>query len=182
MEGNRPLLLKLTVNLTPFGTMILIPGYWSFDPKRDLNWKAITALHRARGVQRQGPKLSKNRMAMRDDAIAAKRLWREEKLQGLRGRPRVEWVLTKLHLDCGNDESKRKRLLKDEVNTLCSREARCGIIRWLENLPPHNKTTPRPSHLTPAAATSRADSYVRELSVLGALHFAPIRSAILALF
>jgi hypothetical protein len=54
MEGDRPLLLKLTVNLTPFGTMILIPGYWSFDPKRDLNWKAITALHRARGVQRYG--------------------------------------------------------------------------------------------------------------------------------
>ncbi|MCL4854523.1 MAG: hypothetical protein KJZ78_24450, partial [Bryobacteraceae bacterium] len=58
MEGDRPLLLKLTVNLTPFGTMILIPAYWSFDPKRDLNWKAITALHRARGVHRQGPKLS----------------------------------------------------------------------------------------------------------------------------
>jgi hypothetical protein len=28
MEGDRPLLLKLTVNLTPFGTMILIPAYW----------------------------------------------------------------------------------------------------------------------------------------------------------
>jgi len=112
MEGDRPLLLKLTVNLTPFGTMILIPAYWSFDPKRDLNWKAITGLHRARGVQRQGPKLSKNRMAMRDDSIAAKRLWREAKTQGLRGRTRVEWVLAKLRLDCGNDESKLKRLLR----------------------------------------------------------------------
>lgn len=112
MEGDRPLLLKLTVNLTPYGTMILIPGYWSFDPKRDLNWKAMTALHRARGVQRQGPKLSRNRMANREDAIAAKRLWREAKSQGLRGRPRVEWVLAKLHLDCGNDESKLKRLLR----------------------------------------------------------------------
>lgn len=112
MEGDRPLLLKLTVNLTPFGTMILIPGYWSFDPKRDLNWKAITELHRARGIQRQGPKLSLNRMANRNDAVAAKRLWREAKLQGLHGRPRVEWVLAKLHLDCGNDESKLKRLLR----------------------------------------------------------------------
>ena len=112
MEGDRPLLLKLTVNLTPFGTMILIPGYWSFDPKRDLNWKAITALHRARGIQRQGPKLSLNRMANRDDAIAAKRLWREAKMQGFRGRLRVEWVLAKLHLDSGNDESKLKRLLR----------------------------------------------------------------------
>lgn len=112
MEGDRPLLLKLTVNLTPFGTMILIPAYWSFDPKRDLDWSAITALHRARGVPRQGPKLSKNRIAMREDAVAAKRLWRDAKLKGLRGRPRVEWVLARLHLDCGNDESKLKRLLR----------------------------------------------------------------------
>jgi hypothetical protein len=112
MEGDRPLLLKLTVNLTPFGTMILIPAYWSFDPKRDLNWKAITALHRARGVHRQGPKLSKNRMAMREESVAAKRLWREAKAQGLKGRPRYEWVLARLHLDCCNDESKLKRLLR----------------------------------------------------------------------
>lgn len=112
MEGDRPLLLKLTVNLTPFGTMILIPAYWSFDPKRDLNWKAITALHRARGVHRQGPKLSKNRMAMREEAVAAKRLWKEAKTIGLKGRPRYEWVLARLHLDCGNDESKLKRLLR----------------------------------------------------------------------
>jgi hypothetical protein len=51
-------------------------------------------------------------MANRNDAVAAKRLWREAKLQGLHGRPRVEWVLAKLHLDCGNDESKLKRLLR----------------------------------------------------------------------
>ncbi len=112
MEGDRPLLLKLTVNLTPFGTMILIPGYWSFDPKRDLNWKAITKLHRARGIQRQGPKLSLNRMANREDAVAAKRLWKEAESLGLHGRRRFEWVLAKLHLDCGNDESKLKRLLR----------------------------------------------------------------------
>ena len=112
MEGDRPLLLKLTVNLTPFGTMILIPAYWSFDPKRDLDWSAISALHRARGVQRQGPKLSKNRIAMRQDAVAAKKLWRDARLLGLRGRPRVEWVLAKLHFHCGNDESKLKRLLR----------------------------------------------------------------------
>ena len=35
------------------GTMIFIPAYWSFDPKRDLNWLAIMALHKARGVPKQ---------------------------------------------------------------------------------------------------------------------------------
>jgi hypothetical protein len=34
---DRPLLLKLSVNLTAFSTMIEVPKYWSFDPKRNLN-------------------------------------------------------------------------------------------------------------------------------------------------
>ena len=32
MQHDEPLLLKLAVNLTPYGTMIHIPAYWSFDP------------------------------------------------------------------------------------------------------------------------------------------------------
>ena len=40
MEGEKPLLLKLSVNLTPFSTLIEVPKYWSFDPKRDLTWGA----------------------------------------------------------------------------------------------------------------------------------------------
>jgi hypothetical protein len=48
MQHNEPLLLKLAVNLTPYGTMIHIPAYWSFDPKRDIRWDAIASLHRAR--------------------------------------------------------------------------------------------------------------------------------------
>src|SRR5439155_19802350 len=66
MRGDQPLLLKLTANLTPFGTMIFILAYWSFDPKRDLNWRAITALHKAREVPKQGPKLSANQLAVRE--------------------------------------------------------------------------------------------------------------------
>jgi len=65
MRGHHPLLLKLTANLTPFGTMIFIPAYWSFDPKRDLNWRAITAMHKARGVRKQGAKLAANQLAAR---------------------------------------------------------------------------------------------------------------------
>ena len=36
MQGDRPLVTKLSVNLTPHGTMIFIPAYWSFDYKRDV--------------------------------------------------------------------------------------------------------------------------------------------------
>ena len=58
MQNDEPLLLKLAVNITPYGTMILIPSYWSFDPKRDIRWDAIASLHRARVPGRQGSALA----------------------------------------------------------------------------------------------------------------------------
>jgi hypothetical protein len=58
MQHDKPLLLKLAVNLTPYGTMIHIPAYWSFDPKRDIRWDAIASLHRVRVPGRQGSALA----------------------------------------------------------------------------------------------------------------------------
>ncbi len=58
MQNDEPLLLKLAVNITPYGTMIHIPAYWSFDPKRDIRWDAIARLHRARVPGRQGSALA----------------------------------------------------------------------------------------------------------------------------
>jgi len=79
-----PLLLKLSVNVTPFGTMILIPRYWSFDHKRDLKWKAVARLHRSRDVHRQGVKLSASQLARYEDGMRALRLWRQARAAGLR--------------------------------------------------------------------------------------------------
>jgi hypothetical protein len=58
MQNDEPLLLKLAVNITPFGTMIHIPSYWSLDQKRDIRWDAIARLHRARVPGRQGSALA----------------------------------------------------------------------------------------------------------------------------
>ena len=58
MQNDNPLLLKLSVNLTPYGTMIHIPAYWSFDPKRDIRWDEIANLHRVRVTGRQGSALA----------------------------------------------------------------------------------------------------------------------------
>ena len=74
MQNDEPLLLKLTVNITPFGTMILIPAYWSFDPKRDIRWDAIASLHRMRVQGRQGTALAEG---------LAERMKLAEKLQDL---------------------------------------------------------------------------------------------------
>jgi hypothetical protein len=96
MRGDRPLLLKLTANLTPFGTMIFIPAYWSFDSKRDLNWRAITALHKARGVPRQGPKLRANQLAARLESIYAIKFSKDASARKLKGEARVSWILKTL--------------------------------------------------------------------------------------
>ena len=112
MESDKPLLLKLTVNLTPYGTMIVVPSYWSFDAKRDLKWKAIKALHRARCVSRQGPKLDAIKQARREDSKRVKSLWQKSKTLGLKGDARMRWVLEQRGWHPGSDESKVKRLLR----------------------------------------------------------------------
>jgi hypothetical protein len=108
----KPLLLKLSVNLTPFSTMIEVPRYWSFDPKRDLKWGAVTMLHRMREVRRQGPKLSPSRAARQEEAALARRLWREATRAGLKGDGRKAWVMERLGWDVRTDESRLRRLLK----------------------------------------------------------------------
>ena len=112
MRGDQPLLQKLTVNLTPFGTMIFIPAYWSFDPKRDLRWRAISALHKARGVQKQGAKLAANRTAKQREARRAAQLLVAAKSQGLHGTTRTAKVMDQLGWDPRTDERALRRLVK----------------------------------------------------------------------
>lgn len=86
MEDNRPLVEGIRYKLTPFGTQIFIPGYWSVDFKKDALWKkALAKLHKARGVTRQGEGLADIRKKHEADL---KTVFREEKKAragGLRG-------------------------------------------------------------------------------------------------
>jgi hypothetical protein len=112
MEGDRPLLQKLSINVTPFGTMIFIPRYWSFDRKRDLRWGAIMQLHRSRGIHRQGEKLSLGEVARIKEAFKVQELWQQSKNIGLRGERRKTWVIEKMGWPPANDFSRVRRLLK----------------------------------------------------------------------
>ncbi|MDD2708636.1 MAG: hypothetical protein PHV34_11565 [Verrucomicrobiae bacterium] len=112
MKEDFPLLLRLTVNLTPYGTMIFIPAYWSLDYKRDFKWRTIAALHRARGVPRQGLKLGMNRLSREEEARKAKTLWESAVKAGLKGDRKTNWVMGQMGWAAGTDESKLKRLLK----------------------------------------------------------------------
>jgi hypothetical protein len=111
-EKDQPLLLKVSVNPTPHGTMIVIPRHWSFDKRRDLNWKEIGKLHGAHGATRQGPKMSMARVQRREEALTAKKFWDEATRHGQRGDARYTTVLQRLGKDIRTDHSCIKRLLR----------------------------------------------------------------------
>jgi hypothetical protein len=62
MEGDEPMVTTPSFDVTPFGTSVFIPGYWSFSPKRDVNWEELKVVHESRGVvKRQGAAFEANR-------------------------------------------------------------------------------------------------------------------------
>lgn len=109
MKGDHPLLLKTSVVFTPFGTQLFIPGYLSFDPKRDLDFSKITRLHRARGIARQGPGFSVGRGELAKLSRKAKAVDREARRSGLKGEARYRFISEQITF---RDEGDYRRLRK----------------------------------------------------------------------
>ena len=112
MEGDRPHLLKPSVVFTPFGTQIFIPGYLSFDPKRDLKLKKITELHNARGITRQGRGFSVGRKELAEKKRQAKIADQEARRRGLTGNARYEYIGDQIGFIDHLDYRRTKRLLE----------------------------------------------------------------------
>jgi hypothetical protein len=113
MEHDDPLLLKISVNPTPHGTMIVIPRHWSLDLARDLHWNKIGNLHRSHKAIRQGPKLSPARIEKYKEAKQVLKFWNEAGVGKIHGEARYEYVLKKMRKRGGTDSSHNwvKRLL-----------------------------------------------------------------------
>jgi len=110
MQHDEPLLLKLAVNLTPYGTMIHIPAYWSFDPKRDIRWDAIAKLHRTRVRGRQGSALAEGAAERRQNADKLRQLDQEVRRLGLKGDPKHEFICRGLGWDVRTSPKRISRL------------------------------------------------------------------------
>lgn len=113
MEGDQPLLLKLSVNPTAHGLMIVIPCYWSLDSKRDLNWREINRLHKARGALRQGPKMSEGRLERRRQARWAYQAAQTARKLKLKGIERIEFIMKKARLPNTTDPRTMRRLVNE---------------------------------------------------------------------
>ena len=116
MQNDDPLLLKLAVNLTPYGTMIHIPAYWSFDPKRDIRWDAIASLHRARVPGRQGSALAEGFAERMRDAEKLRHLDKEALRLGLKGEKRHEFLCAGLGWVPGTSPKRISRLRAEFKN------------------------------------------------------------------
>jgi hypothetical protein len=99
MRHDEPLPLKLAVHLTPYGTMIHLPAYWSFDPKRDIRWDAIARLHRARVPGRQGAALAEGVAKRMKEAEKLRQLDLEVQRLGLKGEKKHEFLCAGLGWD-----------------------------------------------------------------------------------
>ncbi|MCX6908015.1 MAG: hypothetical protein NTY01_08230 [Verrucomicrobia bacterium] len=110
MQHDEPLLLKLAVNLTPYGTMIHIPAYWSFDPKRDIRWDAIAKLHRVRVPGRQGKALAEGLADRIRAAEKLRQLDRDALRLGLKGDKKHEFLCTGLGWVPGTSPRRISRL------------------------------------------------------------------------
>lgn len=108
-----PLLLKPSVNVTPFGTQIFIPAYMSYDARRDFNHAKIAKLHRAKGVRRQGVAFSEARIENTNLAKRAQKLYADGKQLGFRGNALLDFVAKKIRRP-EIDYRTLRRLLKSE--------------------------------------------------------------------
>lgn len=111
MEWDKPLIQKLSVTITPYGTMVFIPRFWSFDHGRDLQWREIMGLHNSRKVPRQGAKLAKNQAERKLLAEAARKYNEEAKRRGMKGDERDYWIMEKISLPPNTDPRQLRRLL-----------------------------------------------------------------------
>ena len=116
MQNDEPLPLKLAVNPTPYGTMIHIPAYWSFDPKRDIRWDAIANLHRIRVPGRQGAAIAENKAQRMRDAAKLSQLDKEVLGLRLKGEAKHQHLCNGLGWVPGTSPKRISRLRKEFEN------------------------------------------------------------------
>ena len=116
MQHDEPLLLKLAVNLTPYGTLIHIPAYWSFDPKRDIRWGAIAKLHRTRVHGRQGSALAEGVAERIQNAVKLRQLDQDAHRRGLKGEKKHEFICQRLGWDVRTSPKRLARLRAEFKN------------------------------------------------------------------
>jgi hypothetical protein len=169
VEGEHPLLQKLTFNPTAIGWIGYWPKFWSNDKKRDLNWKEVNDAQKARGVKRLGPKLSAIRRESRRIAKAAHAADLEAVDAGWQGDERRDHIIKKAGLNPDIDDGSLRRLLRrgkkftDEDNKAAQLTGKAQIPK-VEPGTAKVEPSASPSNLKPAPAATSTSNQERQTS------------------
>jgi hypothetical protein len=104
--------MKPSIVFTPLGTQIFVPGYLSLDAKRDLDFKRINRLHKARGLPRQGEDYLSSRKEQLDLKRRARDANAEAKAAGLKGDKRYAFICSRLGFPDDGDYRRIRKLLQ----------------------------------------------------------------------
>ena len=113
MKREEPLLEKLSFAITPYGTQIFIPSYWSFDYVRDILWKDLINLHRSRGVGKQGPKLAFNRTEKNKQLKKLYQVCKDADKQKLRGLSKCNFIKSRMVFPPTLDDGQLRKLIRE---------------------------------------------------------------------
>ena len=157
IEGHQPLLQKLTVNATAIGWIMYWPVYWSPDPRRDINWRGFNKNQRARGVRRQGAKMTPTRLERQEQALRAYDANRDAHKRKLRGDKRITHIRKMAKLSPAMDPRVVLRLVSEgaKLAKQKKRPAAAAFAPITEPKPSTKQTAPRPG--TPANPPSKMD-------------------------
>lgn len=112
IEGDEPIVTKLSFDVTPFGTSLFIPGYWSFDPSRDIKWEQLKEVHESRGVvKRQGSAFEPNRRDLQKKEKLVLEAVEESRVLAERGDTMVQRCIRMLNLPPNTDPAYIYRLI-----------------------------------------------------------------------
>ena len=154
IEGNKPLLQKLTVNATAIGWIMYWPVYWSPDPRRDINWRGFNKNQRARGVQRQGAKMTSARLARQQQAILAYEANREAARLKLKGEKRIAHIRKGAKLSASTDRRVVLRLVSEGAELAKQKKRPAAAASAPDSKP---KTINERLAQAPATAPSKVD-------------------------
>ena len=109
--GNKPLLLKVSVNPTPYSVLLEIPCYLLPDFRRDFNYTAIARLLESLGAEGLGDKRARNDRERLDLAL---RVWQaalQAEANGLKGEDRICFITKEGGMSPNDDARKIRKLL-----------------------------------------------------------------------
>ncbi len=93
MAFDKPLLLKLSVNMTPFCLLVGIPFYMNINGKNDIVWREVSKVLKALGAVQAGIKRLEAQVEREDEALRTLDAETSAQAKELKGQDRIDHII-----------------------------------------------------------------------------------------